>query len=373
MNQQRIPHVKPRKRKDGLWEARCRKFGRDVTGYGATRQEALEDFERKWLEYGTPAGLDQYRTVEQWWNYLQTLNLPGNERWKKTRVTWVENLVLPRLGGVPLEAVSVADGENLVAWLLNRGYAKNSAVHGIKMAKWLLDEAVRLDRLVKNKLKPVRVPVDDDPKRWLTVDEQDKLVEAANGDPQEIIVRALLSLGLRSGELSGLQWDDLNLRQRKVEVRRQLTAVLDAESKAVTSLPKYKSTRTLWFPKSLADLLSEHRERQRAESRSWKPGRWDGANFVVLNRKGAPLVKDRVREHVHRLAEAASLNDHADGAVNCQVLRRTAATRLLDDGCQLPVVSKWLGHKDIKQTMTYLRVNDERLRDLSEVVAKWNV
>ena len=373
MTQQRVPNVTAKKRKDGRWSARCRRFGRDVTGYGDTKQEALDDFAALWLTYESPAGLDEHRTVEQWWNYLQTLNLPGNDRTKKTRVAWVENYVLPRLGGVPLDEVTVADGEKLVAWLLNQGYAKSTAVHGIKMAKWLLNEAVRLDRLVKNKLVTVRVPVDDDEKRWLTVAEQDKLVDVANGDRQEVVVRALLSLGLRSGELSGLEWDDLDLRQRKVEVRRQLNAVLDAEGKVKTSAPKYKSTRTLWFPPALADLLKEHRDRQRTEAKSWKPGRWDGANFVVLNRKGAPLVKDRVLDEVHRFAESASLNDHPLGAVNCQVLRRTAATRLLDDGAQLPVVSKWLGHRDIKQTMTYLRVNDERLRDLSKVVAKWNV
>ena len=372
MNQQRIPHVSPYySERTGLWYARSRKFGRDVTGYGKTKREALDDFAQKWCEYFVDAsGLAKYRTVGEWWDYVKTLDLPGNDSWRRNRATRIQNYVLPVLGSLPLDALSVADGERLKKWLVDR-HAKRTAIHGLKAARWLLSQAVRLERLDRNRLLSVPMPTDDGDKRFLTVAEQERLVASARGDRQEVVVLSLLNLGLRSGELSGLQWQDLDFRKRTVEVRRQLTGVLEADSRVKTAPPKYKSTRTLPFTDSLAELLVEHRERQREEARGWRPGRWDGADFVVLNARGAPVGKDRLREHVRRIADHAQLNDHPDGAVNCQVLRRTCATRLHDSGVPLLLVSRWLGHRDLKQTQTYLKVNDERLGEVRETVAGW--
>jgi integrase len=374
MNQQRTPHVTPHySQRTGLWHARSRKYGRDVTGYGKTKRDALDDFARKWSEFDTERGeLARYRTVGEWWTYLETLDLPGSERTRRWRESTIRNYVLPKLGQVPLDSVTVADGEKLKKWLVDN-HAKNTAIHGVKAARWLLNQAVRLERLDKNRLDFVTLPTDDTTKRFLDVDEQQRLVAASRGDRLEVVVLSLLNLGLRSGELSGLQWQDLDFRKRTVEVRRQLTGVLEAENKVKTAPPKYKSTRTLPFTDSLAGLLQQHRERQRDEAKGWRPGQWDGADFVVLNSRGTPVGKDRMCEHVRRIADTARLNDHSDRPVNCQVLRRTCATRLHDSGVPLLLVSRWLGHKDLKTTQTYLQVNDERLGEVRDVVEKWGL
>jgi site-specific recombinase XerD len=43
-------------------------------------------------------------------------------------------------------------------------------------------------------------------------------------------------------------------------------------------------------------------------------------------------------------------------------LRKTYATRLLKKGCPLTTISKLLGHKDIKQTMIYLEIDNSMLK-----------
>lgn len=372
---QRIPHVTPRfNKRDSVWVVRCRQAGRDIAGRGRTRQQCVDDFADKWLAFNTHNdGLGDNVTVAQWWTYLQTLSLPGIESTRTTRRNVIENYVLPQLGGLPLDAVSTNHGDRLVAWLLAQNYSKQTAAHGLKAARWLLNEAVRLERLDKNRLDHTRLPKTDDAKRFLTIDEQNKLIAASSGDPFQILVHALLGLGLRNGELGGLQWDDLDLDKQLVQVRRQLTDVANDSGKVLTAPPKYNSTRTLPLTDSLCQLLERHHEQQTDRQRSQVGGRWDGNNFVVLNRNGAPLSKDRLRDNVARIGAKAHLNDHDLGAVNCQVLRRTCATRLLNDGVDLMFVSRWLGHSDIKQTQTYLQVKDERLKGLAEFVAKWGV
>lgn len=42
-------------------------------------------------------------------------------------------------------------------------------------------------------------------------------------------------------------------------------------------------------------------------------------------------------------------------------LRKTFATKLLRNGCPLTTISKLLGHKDIRQTMKYLQIDQVML------------
>ena len=369
---ERIPHTTPTwNRRLERWECRSRQHGHDVTGRGRTKQEALDDFASKWRDrFAQDDGLGADVTVGEWWKYLvEVVGLKGKESSQETRKSHVEGYVLPFLGSVPLRELSVSHGERLVAWLRSQDYSTSTQNHGLKSAKWLVQQAVRSERLDRNRLLYVEPPRLEVVKRFLTDEESQRLYEASVGHRDEVVVRSLLQLGVRNGELGGLQWDDLDLDGERVRIRRQLHDVSGTLTK-----PKYNSTRTLPLTSSLCSLLERHREAQREEERTRpRNPRWDGAEFVLVNSLGNPLDKDSLRRRVRGFGDVAGLNDHDDGAVTPQVLRRTCATRLLRDSGDLVRVSKWLGHRDIKQTMAYLDVRDEHLSDLRQVVGKWKV
>lgn len=44
-------------------------------------------------------------------------------------------------------------------------------------------------------------------------------------------------------------------------------------------------------------------------------------------------------------------------------LRHTAATQLLNAGCRITSIQKFLGHKELSTTMVYARVHDEMVKD----------
>ena len=56
----------------------------------------------------------------------------------------------------------------------------------------------------------------------LTPDQARLLLEAAKGDPLEALYLLAVTTGLRSGELLGLRWGDLDLDAGRLQVRRQL-------------------------------------------------------------------------------------------------------------------------------------------------------
>lgn len=372
MNSERTPHTTPTwSKRLSLYECRSRKHGHDITGRGRTKDEALDDFATKWRDrFAQDDGLGADVTVGEYWKYLvEVVGLVGKESSQASRKNHVEGYVLPWLGSVPLREVSPKHGERLLKELRSAGFSKQTQSHGLKSAKWLLQQAVRSERLDRNRLEFVQAPKLDDAKRFLSDEEATLLYEASRGHRHEVVVRSLLQLGVRNGELGGLQWHDLNLDDGEVRIRRQLHDVTGTLTK-----PKYNSTRTLPLTTSLCSLLERHREAQREEERR-RPAnpRWDGAEFVVVNGRGNPLDKNALGATVRGFADDAGLNDHEDGSVTPQVLRRTCATRLLRDSGDLVRVSRWLGHRDIKQTMAYLDVRDEHLGDLRQVVGKWKV
>ncbi len=57
----------------------------------------------------------------------------------------------------------------------------------------------------------------------------------------------------------------------------------------------------------------------------------------------------------YREAAAVSLTAHR--------LRNTAATQLLNAGCRITSIQKFLGHKELSSTMIYARVHDRTVAD----------
>lgn len=61
-------------------------------------------------------------------------------------------------------------------------------------------------------------------------------------------------------------------------------------------------------------------------------------------------------------AARKSMNLEGDPEFVPHALRHTCASRLVEAGISLPVVQKWLGHRNIKTTMRYVHLKDEQLQ-----------
>ncbi|NSF08384.1 LysM peptidoglycan-binding domain-containing protein [Coprococcus comes] len=75
----------------------------------------------------------------------------------------------------------------------------------------------------KTKKKDIRV---------LTVEEQREVVEHAKGRMHENMILVALGTGLRSGELRGLTWEDINFQKREISINKTLVYIKDIETKS---------------------------------------------------------------------------------------------------------------------------------------------
>lgn len=159
--------------------------------------------------------------------------------------------------------------------------------------------------------------------------------------------------GARRGEVLALKWACLNLEGSTVTIASSLART---QSRGLFfKSPKKGKARTITLPSPLVTILKEHRERQGQERKLLGAGYKD--DDLVFARPDGSLVNPRnFGTRVIELAERAKVKP-----ITLHCLRDTHASLLASKGVALEVVSKRLGHQDIRTTAErYLHVFRER-------------
>ena len=132
--------------------------------------------------------------------------------------------------------------------------------------------------------------------------------------------------GLRRGEVEELRLDDLDLPGKRLTVRRGKSLI----------------DRTVYLTDATVQALQTY-----LQMRGLGP-----TDHVFLYRN-QPLSKDLIHGRLKAAGERVGVKVHAHR------LRHTAATQLLNAGCRITSIQKFLGHKELNTTMIYARVHDQ--------------
>lgn len=147
-----------------------------------------------------------------------------------------------------------------------------------------------------------------------------------------IIVRLMISTGLRVGEVCKLTTDDIlsvgsMIRIRGKGSKERIVYVTNAD---------------------LAREVEQLRERRSIH----------GSSPLFINRHGSIMRPQSVRLRLRKLAQGEGLARR----ITPHMLRHTAATLLIETGVDIRFVQRLLGHSSIATTEIYTHVSDEALR-----------
>jgi integrase len=276
------------------------------------------------------------------------------------------------LGHVEIQKLAKADLDGLVG-RLRRGevegrkkWTPRSCNYLMYLATAILDDQVAQGNVARNVAKLVD-RVAGDPKKYRTLTDVE-MFRILDRDCRDRHLWTLALYGLRRGELSGLQWCNVNLTDKPVgqgddqlppkSVRIVENRVVLGKQRVESGTPKSKaSRRTLPLPDDAVQALKAARQRQREERLKVGEG-YGGGEYVCSDEMGNPLHPDAITSRWQKL-----LRDMGIDYVRLHDARHSCATLMHFRGTPIAVIAAWLGHASAAFTMaTYAHSQDEALK-----------
>lgn len=353
-------------RKDGLYTARY--VGKD----GKRKQKYFKKIQecRKWLadsrfqeEHGNINCTEM--TVDAWFDYW-IMEIKGktlrwttiqnyNNRYKKN----VEDVI----GNMLLMNVKPMHCQNVLNVMDDSGYKSSSIDKTRSMMAIMFSDALENGLIQMNpvtrSVKIQKRTEGEKEEKVLTVDEQRMFLETASRIPYYNHFLFVLQTGVRMSELRGLKWSDIDFKNRKIHISRNL--VFDSinnqfvEGKTKTS----SGVRDIPMTQEVYNILIEIKN----ERKKSKITQIEFNDYIFLNKNGKPIPNDNYDSSLKAVCKRAGIKQ-----ISMHTLRHTFATRCIESGMKPNTLKKILGHSNISTTMDlYAHVTeDEKEKDMEQ-------
>lgn len=203
-------------------------------------------------------------------------------------------------------------------------------------------------------------------KEALTIDIQKKFIEYAKGQSYENQFRFILQTGLRTGELVGLKWEDIDFSKKAIRIQRSMEYRYSVGEWRIGEPKSKAGYRTIPLTDETIRILTEQKEK----NKNIKKIQEEWYEFIFLSRKGEPVKNSAYDTALFKICDKAKIN-----RFSMHVLRHTFATRCIEGGMMPKTLQKILGHSNIGITMNlYVHITeDEKQKEIDKVSCVLNV
>jgi integrase len=348
------------KRKDGRWMGVVT-LGKNADGsakrksiYGKTRKEVSEKMTSVLQELNMGSYIEPSKTsvgdwLLEWLDKYKCISIKKST-YDSYRMNIVYNIT-PAIGHIALADLRV---DHIQAFVnqLHRNNKSSAMIRKItNIIHGALEQAVMNELVRTNVLRGVKLPKHKAKDiRWFTEEEEKAFLKVAQGDRLEIAFRLDLLSGLRLGELIGLKWDAVDMKNGIIHVKRTLQRYKDYLTgknlyEIVDSTKTASGKRKIPLPPSAVNLLKQHKAQQDKEKKL-AGALYQDSGIVFCTALGNRLIPRNVERSFTRIATKAGIPD-----ATVHSMRHTYATRLFERGVPAKTVSELLGHKDISHTL----------------------
>lgn len=344
------------------------------------------------LEQGTHVDIDKITVIEWMEEWLREYKKPTlRPSTYELYAYYIDHFIRPTLGNVPLQKLRPEHLQRLYNSLIEDGKSSR-AVHQVhQLFNGAFKQAIK-NRIIKfNPCEATtRPPLKYKEKRIMTVEEQDKLLNALADHKLGAAFVTMLGTGLRREEVIGLHWEDVdpaidayvaqlekekelweltknkasieevriveqeikNLKnERYIQIVRSVVAV-KGQGLVVGEPKTAKSRRTIPLPTMVVTFLLKHREHLQEKNKYQKD------SMVFPSRAGTYIWPRNLSRSFEQLRDKLDLNH-----ISPHALRHTFASRLLELGEDMKVIQELLGHSKYGTTADiYAHVADKLKR-----------
>ncbi len=245
-----------------------------------------------------------------------------------------ENLVEYFGETIRLSRITPAKAEGFKLFLVNhKEYSKTTANIRLRHAKAMFSKAVEWNHIAENPFSKVKPFKTEEKLRYLTPDELKRFFSVIDREDHRAYFLLIFYTGMRLGEVTALEWKDVDLENDIIVVRNKRTF----------HTKNYKE-RVVPIHPDLKPYLEKLKEKLKTDSDT------DDVRVVKYSRSG--------------LGKLFSIYSKRSG-VHCSPhkLRHTFATLLASKGVSLKAIQEILGHSRVTTTEIYAKMAVDYLKE----------
>ena len=352
-------------RKDGLYQARfINRFGKRQTIYAKTLNEVRHKLRTE--QYNDEKAInvvDKNMTLDEWFDiWLSTCKKNCRSSTKGSYITHYKR-IQEELGWRKLTSLNLIVMQEAFNKLKTDNARKNSK----KILVDMLNRAVDTDLLVKNVAKQINTVIAKEEKkerRVLTIRETELFLEQAKGTFYENLFILALETGLRVGELSALQWEDIDFKKKVIHVKHTL-CYFSKNGKYVFEMHDTKTNngkRTIPLTAKAINSLKCQKLQKQEIILKGKTAKEEFQNLVFVTKNNQPTQQFLINQCMQLVIQNMNKAGIDFSPFTLHTLRHTFATRAIECGMNPKTLQKLLGHGTLQMTMDlYCHVTEDTL------------
>lgn len=353
-------------RKDGYY------VGRYTTSTGKRLQKIFLKLNacKKWvadgqyLELHSNIQFPENMLVSEWYKYWIAV------KEKTVRLNTLDNYIdryrmniEPVLGQKLLRDVSTIDCQRVLNRMADEGYKNTSIMQAKATLHNMLDYAYQNNVLSKNpctKVVQYNIGEKSSNREALSIDEQRKILKAISGNKYEKQYRFALQTGLRAGEIIGLEWKDVDWKNKTILIERTCRYKYKLKEWRIGEPKSRNGKRIIPLTEEAMEILNE----QKRIDHSLKMIELKWKDTIFLRPDGKPANNTELDIELYTVCKKNGLSK-----ISMHILRHTFATRCAEAGMIPKTLQMILGHSNIATTMNiYVHATEDQKKKEMDMV-----
>ena len=359
-------------RKDGRYEARASINGIKIQLYNFNLKELRVEFEKRKEE--AKQGVDKKLsniTLDEWFEeWFVRYKVPHI---KETSVTPMKTKYRANFGRL-IGNIKVADIRNMdIQDVINTMQRVVIATSSMRVALGRVRECLvsaKNNRIIsENPCFDITVPWENVSKerRFLTQEEQNRFLQQVEDNWYKEMFYIMFLTGMRIGEVGGLKWEDVDFKNKCININRSLSCQYEAGEKTVrlTAPKTHNSYRKIPFMGEAEKMfLSQKKKQDKIKKELGKRYRSNGelSDLVFVTSMGSPVFRYHAEKEVKKVVKAINEQEAFDSVreqrephyfedLYPHAIRHTFCSRCFQLNMNPKVVQKLMGHQHYSTTI----------------------